>query len=79
MRRVRELTCVFIPDTPCDLLVHLGALSCISATAPPHDTTIYLTFHARKSFRAPCHPIPFILTAGATACSTLYGTEYFLY
>ncbi|KAN0096917.1 hypothetical protein V8E55_001363 [Tylopilus felleus] len=40
---------------------------------------IYLTFHARKSLCAPRHPIPLALTAGATACTVLYGTEYFLY
>ncbi|KAF8549952.1 hypothetical protein OG21DRAFT_1420483, partial [Imleria badia] len=40
---------------------------------------IYLTFHARKSLRAPRHPIPLALTAGATTCVALYGTEYLLY
>ncbi|KAI9569221.1 hypothetical protein HD554DRAFT_590808 [Boletus coccyginus] len=40
---------------------------------------IYLAFHARKSLRPPRHPVPLALSAGATACAALYGTEYFLY
>ncbi|KAF8414803.1 hypothetical protein L210DRAFT_3617126 [Boletus edulis BED1] len=40
---------------------------------------IYLTLHARKSLRAPRHPVPLALSAGATACAALYGTEHFVY
>ena len=67
--RVRDLTC----RVPVDVDDY------ICSPARTAWSLIYLTFHVRKSLRAPRHPIPLSLSVGATACAALYGTEYFMY
>ncbi|KAF9498917.1 hypothetical protein BDN71DRAFT_1503630 [Pleurotus eryngii] len=39
----------------------------------------YLMLNARKTLTAPRHPLGLLLTGSVTACTALYGTEYFVY
>ncbi|KAL0950387.1 hypothetical protein HGRIS_010347 [Hohenbuehelia grisea] len=39
----------------------------------------YLMMNMRQTLKAPRHPLGLLLTGSVTACTALYGTEYFVY